>query len=60
MDSESNKKGRYDQNRLCCGHLLEAVVVDGEVLLKCLACSRLWGRSVSGAIEPRPHTALPE
>ncbi len=34
-----------DQYRLCCGSLLEAKVVDGRVVLVCMACGSHWERT---------------
>lgn len=59
MNHDSEKNVRFDQHRLCCGHLLEAEVVDGEVLLKCLRCGSWWGRDLSGALAPRPRPTPP-
>lgn len=60
MTHDTTGSPKFDQDRLCCGHLLEAEVVEGEVLLRCLACSTLWARSALGVMEPRPPTAPPE
>lgn len=53
MNHDSEDKDRFDQNRLCCGHLLEVEVVDGEVMLRCISCKTRWGRDASGALVPR-------
>ncbi len=37
-----------DQDRLCCGSLLEAELVDGRILLRCLSCGTMWSRQVDG------------
>lgn len=34
-----------DQYRLCCGNLLEAKIVDGRVVLVCMACGSQWERA---------------
>lgn len=39
-----------DQYRLCCGGLLEADVVDGRVVLRCLKCGTLWFRQADGTL----------
>lgn len=42
----------FDQNQLCCGSLCEAVVVDGIVVLQCLACGMTWEKRTDGSFAP--------
>ncbi len=39
-----------DQDRLCCGSLLEAERVDGRIMLRCLSCGLLWSRMEDGKL----------
>ena len=42
----------FDQNQLCCGSLCEAIVVDGFVVLRCLACGLSWEKTSDGSFAP--------
>ena len=44
-----------DQYRLCCGSLLEAELVNGRIVLRCLACGIVWQRCPDGALSPVPE-----
>ncbi len=42
---------KIDQNRLCCGGLLEAESGNGPVVLLCLTCGQRWERGPDGALK---------
>ncbi len=41
---------KIDQNRLCCGGLLEAESGNGPVVLRCLTCGWRWERGPDGTL----------
>lgn len=43
---------KFNQNQLCCGSLCEAIMVDGAVILRCLACGMSWEKRVDGTYAP--------
>jgi hypothetical protein len=42
----------FDQNRLCCGALCDAVVIDETVILQCLGCGLAWEKRLDGSLAP--------
>ena len=48
-----------DQYRLCCGGLLEAEIVQGAVILRCLSCGTVWRRLADDTLTPSDATAAP-
>lgn len=37
---------------VCCGRLFYAEVVDGNVILQCCVCGKLWGTEPGGRLAP--------
>jgi|GEM_PF-1974062 len=48
-----------DQYRLCCGFLLEADLVDGRIVLRCLRCGRRWERMTNRTLR-ETDAGMPE